>query len=165
MVWTFKIRQSRVAADSSPRYLGIPTFASAPSLDQRWTRFSGCAVVSSTALAPASTRGGSKCDGYQETANCLPSLSVSKLSLKSRDKISCTTEGVRDCETFSGTCRGPQCQFSFGSCGYLSTCWTFRRCGDDPRVLLCYQSTCWTFIRCGDSLTKHSRMKMPICAR
>ena len=87
-------------------------------------------------LLPASTRGDSKCDGCQETANRLPSLSVSKLTLKSRDQLPCTTKEarnpcVRDCETFSGIRRAPQCQCSFGSCGYHSTCWTFRRCADD----------------------------------
>ena len=44
----FRIRQSNVAADSSPRNFGIPTVAPAPSLDQCWKGFSGCADVSST---------------------------------------------------------------------------------------------------------------------
>ena len=77
-----QIRQSYVAAVSPPRIFGVSAFASTPSLDQCWTTFSGCADVSSTALAPASTRGGSKCDGNQETANFLPSLSGSKLCFK-----------------------------------------------------------------------------------
>ena len=61
-------------------------------------------------------------------ANLLPNLSVSKLYLQSLHQLSCTTEGarvlcVRDCETFSESCRAPQCQCPFGSCGYQSACW------------------------------------------
>ena len=58
-------------------------------------------------------------------------LSISKLCLKSRDRLSCTTKGarnpcVRDCETISKSRRASQCQCSFGSCGYKSTCLTFQ---------------------------------------
>ena len=56
-----------------------------------------------------------------------PSLSISKLSLKSRDQLSCETKGARNScvgnrETFSESRRASQCQCSCGSCGYQSTC-------------------------------------------
>ena len=129
--------QSHVADDSSPRNFEIPTVASAPSLDQCWRRFSGCADVSSTAPAPASTRGGSECDGRQVHSKLPPELvSQQSVSQKPRSAILYKKKGarnpcVRDSETLSGSCRASQCQCSFGSRGYQGTCWTFRRCGDD----------------------------------
>ena len=73
-VWTCKSDSLMLQPNPAARNFGVSTFASAPNLGQCWTRFSGCADVSSTAPAPASTRRDSKCDGYQETANCLQSL-------------------------------------------------------------------------------------------
>ena len=122
-----QLQQSHVAVDTSSRNFGISTIASAPNHDSDGEEFSGRAVISSTTTASASARGSPKCDGCQKTADCFPRLSISKLCLKSRDRLSCATKGarnscVRDCETFSGSRRASRCQCSFGSCGYQSTC-------------------------------------------
>ena len=77
-----QFQQSHVAADTPARNFGISTVAPVPNHDQGGKEFSDCAVISSTATDSASARGGTKCDGCQKRANCLPSMSISKLSQK-----------------------------------------------------------------------------------
>ena len=61
--------------------------ARVPNHDPDGEEFSGRAVISSTTTASASARGGQKCDGCQKTADCFPSLSISKLCLKDQQKV------------------------------------------------------------------------------
>ena len=78
----FKFQHSHVAVDTSSRNFGISTTAPVSNHDPDGKELSSRAVISSTSTASASARGGPKCDGCQKTADCFPSLSISKLCLK-----------------------------------------------------------------------------------
>ena len=148
-----QFQQSHVAVDTPSRNFGISTIAAAPNHDSDLGK--SCQVVLSShqqLLLPLQARSSPKCDGCQKTAGCFPRLSISKLCLKSRDRLSCATKGarnscVRDCETFYGSRQASQSQCSFGSCGYQSTCLTPQETWCSPRLM------------------KRSKVKIPICAR
>ena len=86
--------QSHVAVETSSRILEFSTIASAPSLDSDRKEFSGRAVITSTTTASASARGSPECDDCQETTDFFSCLSISKLCLKSCDRLPCATEGA-----------------------------------------------------------------------
>ena len=90
----FRCQQSHVAVETSSRFFGISTIASAPNLASDREDCSGRAVITSTITASASARGSPECDHCQETADFFSCLSICELCVKSCDRLPCATEGA-----------------------------------------------------------------------
>ena len=86
-VWTFNANSRMLQSTHHPEIFGISTIAPAPNHDSDREEFSGRVVTTSTTTASASARGSPECAGCQKTANCFPCLSISKLCLKSCDRL------------------------------------------------------------------------------
>ena len=126
-VWNFNSNSRMLPSTHHSRNFGISTIVSAPNHDSDGEEFSGRPVISSTTLLPL----------QREAARS--AMAVRRLQIASRAcrSANCVSKAVidylvqqnvpetlvsEDCETFSGRRRASQCQCSFGSCGYQSTC-------------------------------------------
>ena len=81
-VWTFNSDSHELQPTHHPEFLEFQRLLPNRILINVGTSSQIVLTSSSTAPATDPTRVGSKCGGCQETANCFPGLSISKLSLK-----------------------------------------------------------------------------------